>query len=89
MKFGAWDVRSHYRSGLLKTDHSEGQGVDGSNGSEWILGRLSGGCGFDSTGSGLGLVASCCECGDEPSDSCATELVSLLCHSRQKLRPAS
>jgi hypothetical protein len=23
-------------------------------------------------------VAGCCECGDEPSDSCATELVSLL-----------
>jgi hypothetical protein len=39
-------------------------------GSEWILGRL------DSTGSGQGPVAGCCECGDEPSGSCATELVS-------------
>jgi hypothetical protein len=31
-----------------------------------------GGCGLDSTGS---PVAGCCECGDEPSGSCATELV--------------
>jgi hypothetical protein len=33
-------------------------------------------CGLDSTGSGQGPVAGCCECGDEPSGSCATELVS-------------
>jgi hypothetical protein len=35
-------------------DHSEKQGVDGSIGSEWILGRLvwGGGGGLDSTGSG-------------------------------------
>jgi hypothetical protein len=45
-------------------------------GSEWILGRLAWGCGFDSTGSGQEPVAGCCECGDEPSGSCATELVS-------------
>jgi hypothetical protein len=38
--------------------------------------RLAWGCGFDSTGSGQGPVAGCCECGDEPSDSCATEVVS-------------
>jgi hypothetical protein len=31
----------------------------------WIL---------DSTVSGQGQVAGCCECGDEPSGSCATEL---------------
>jgi hypothetical protein len=37
-----------------------------------------GGCGLDSTGSGQVPVAGCCECGDEPSGSCATELVSLL-----------
>jgi hypothetical protein len=44
---------------------------------EWILGRSGwGGDGLDSTGSGLVQVASCCECGDEPSGSCATELVS-------------
>jgi hypothetical protein len=34
-----------------------------------------GGCGLDSTGSGQGPVAGCCECGDGPSGSCATELV--------------
>jgi hypothetical protein len=34
-----------------------------------------GGGGLDSTGSGQGPVADCCECGDEPSASCATELV--------------
>jgi hypothetical protein len=45
-------------------------------GSEWILGRLAWGCGFDSIGSGQGPVAGCCECGNEPSGSCATELVS-------------
>jgi hypothetical protein len=31
---------------------------------------------LDSTGSGQGPVAGCCECSDEPSGSCATELVS-------------
>jgi hypothetical protein len=35
-----------------------------------------GGCGLDSTGSGQGLLAGCCECCDEPSGSCASELVS-------------
>jgi hypothetical protein len=43
-------------------------------GSEWILGKLAWGCELDSTGSGLVPVAGCCECGDEPSGSCATEL---------------
>jgi hypothetical protein len=32
----------------------------------------------DWIGSGQGPVAGCCECGDEPSGSCATELVSML-----------
>jgi hypothetical protein len=46
-------------------------------GSEWILGRLAlGVCGLDSTGSEQVPVAGCCECGDESSGSCATELVS-------------
>jgi hypothetical protein len=36
---------------------------------------LAWGCGLDSTGSGQGTVAGCCECGDEPSGSCATEFV--------------
>jgi hypothetical protein len=31
--------------------HSEDQGVGGRMGSQWILGRLAGGCGLDSTGS--------------------------------------
>jgi hypothetical protein len=31
---------------------------------------------MDSTGSGQGSVAGCCEHGDEHSGSCATELVS-------------
>jgi hypothetical protein len=45
----------------------------GQNGSwgDWL-----GGCGLDSTGLGQGPVAGCCECGDQPSGSCATELVS-------------
>jgi hypothetical protein len=34
-------------------------------------------CGLVSTVSGQGPVAGCCECDDEPSGSCATELVSL------------
>jgi hypothetical protein len=37
--------------------------------------------GLDSTGSGQGPVACCCECGDEPSGSCATEL----CHESIRL----
>jgi hypothetical protein len=32
-------------------------------------------CGLDSTGSGQGPVAGCCECGDEPSGSCAMEIL--------------
>jgi hypothetical protein len=45
-------------------------------GSEWILGRLAWGVWIDSTGSGQGPMAGCCECGDEFSGSCATQLVS-------------
>jgi hypothetical protein len=30
--------------------------------------------GLNSTGTGQGLAAGCCECGHEPSGSCATEL---------------
>jgi hypothetical protein len=33
-------------------------------------------CGFNSTGSGQEPVAGCCECGDEPSGCCATDLIS-------------
>jgi hypothetical protein len=45
-------------------------------GSEWILGGLACECGLDCTGSGQGPVAGCCECGDVPSGSCSTEVVS-------------
>jgi hypothetical protein len=37
---------------LKERDHSEDRDVDGRMGSEWILGRLAGGCGVYSTGSG-------------------------------------
>jgi hypothetical protein len=40
------------------------------------LGNWLAGCGLDSSGSEQGPVAGCCECGDEPSGSCVTELVS-------------
>jgi hypothetical protein len=35
----------------------------------------------DLVGSGKWPVADCCECGDEPSGSCATELVKTLSRS--------
>jgi hypothetical protein len=42
-----------------------------------VIGRLAwGGCRLDSTVSGQGPVAGCCECGDESSGFCAMELVS-------------
>jgi hypothetical protein len=66
---------------LKEWDHSEDRGVDGRMGSGWVLGRLVGGCGVDSTGSGQGLVAGSCECGDGPSVSSATEFVCLLVSS--------
>jgi hypothetical protein len=56
--------------------HLEDQGVGWKMGSEWFLGRLAWRGGLDSIGSGQGSVAGCCECGDEPSGSCATKLVS-------------
>jgi hypothetical protein len=64
---------------VQENDDLEDQGVGGKMGSEWILGRLAWGCGLDSRGSGQGPVADYCECGDEPSGSCATELVSWIC----------
>jgi hypothetical protein len=45
-------------------------------GSEWVLGRLTGGT-VDSDGSGQGPVTGSCEHGDEPSGSDVTELVVL------------
>jgi hypothetical protein len=75
----AWDRREKctrfWWGSLKERDHLEDHGVGGKMVSEWILGRLVGGCGLDSTVSGQGPVAGCCECGDEPSGSCSTELV--------------
>jgi hypothetical protein len=66
-------------------DHSEDQGVGRRMGSECILWRMAwGGGGLDLTGSGQGRVAGCCECGDEPSGSCATELKATLVAQRTK-----
>jgi hypothetical protein len=58
-----------------KRHHSEDGGVDGRMGSEWILGRLAGGCGVDPAGSGQAPMADSCKYGDEPSGFGATELV--------------
>jgi hypothetical protein len=52
----------------------EDQGVGGRMGSEWILGRLAWECELETTGSRLGPMVGCCECGDEPSGSCTMEL---------------
>jgi hypothetical protein len=60
----------------MEKDHLKDQDVDESLESKWTLGRLAGGCGVDSPGSGYGPVAGCCECGDEPSGSGGMELVS-------------
>jgi hypothetical protein len=69
-------VYKFWRESPKEGDHLEDQAVGGKMGSERILGRLAwGGCGLDSTVSGQGPVAGCCECGDEPSGSCAMELV--------------
>jgi hypothetical protein len=44
---------------------------------------LGGGCGFDSTSPGQGPAVGCCDCSDEPSGSCATELVNITVHDSQ------
>jgi hypothetical protein len=72
--------RNMYRVSVGKPegkDHLKDHGADGRMGSKWTLGSLvgGGGCGVDSPGSGWGSLADCCECGDEPSGSGATELV--------------
>jgi hypothetical protein len=46
------------------------------DGIRMVLRDIGLGGGLDSSDSGQGPVAGCCECGDEPSGSCATELVS-------------
>jgi hypothetical protein len=80
MRWDAWERREKctrfWWESPKERVHWEDQGVGGKMGSELILGDWLEGCGFDSTVSGQGPVAGCCECGDEPSGSCATELVS-------------
>jgi hypothetical protein len=44
--------RNVYRESLKKKDHMKDQGVDGRVGSKWTLGRLAGGVGVGSPGSG-------------------------------------
>jgi hypothetical protein len=69
-------VQGFWWKSSKEKDHLKDQGVDGRMGSKWTLGRLVGGCGVDSPGSGYGFLAGCCVCGDEPLSSSATELVS-------------
>jgi hypothetical protein len=57
-------------------DHLEDQGVDRRMGSKWTLGRSVGGVWSGFTWLRIGTVGGLCECGDEPSGSGATGLVS-------------
>jgi hypothetical protein len=59
-------------------DHLKDQGVDGRMGSKWMLGRLVVGGVWSGFPMAQGSLAGCCECGDEPSGSGATELVILV-----------
>jgi hypothetical protein len=49
------------------------------------LRKIGWGCGEDSSGTGYGSLAGCCECGDEPLCSGATELV----NSRKAMKEKS
>jgi hypothetical protein len=76
----AWERREKctrfWQESLKERDHWEDQGVVGGWDQSGCYGDWIGVCGLDSTGSGQGPVAGCCQSGDEPSGSCATELVS-------------
>jgi len=64
------EIRSVYNIFIWKHEgksHSEDQYVEGKIIFEWILGNKLEDCGLDSTGSGQGPVAGCCEHGNEPS----------------------
>jgi hypothetical protein len=52
---------------LKERDHSEDPGVKGRIIFEWNLGKWGVRCGLDSSGSGQGPAAHCCEHGNEPS----------------------
>jgi hypothetical protein len=69
-------VNNHFTRQYIPEDNSEPRWEDGIR---MDLREIDlGGCGLDSTGSGQGPMAGCCVCGDEPSGSCATELVGWL-----------
>jgi hypothetical protein len=57
-------------------DHLKDQGVDGKMGSKWIFRKLAGRVWSGFNWLRIGPVAGSCECGDEPSRSGTTELVS-------------
>jgi hypothetical protein len=59
---------------LTGRGHSKDPGVDEKIILEWILGKLVGRCGPDSSGSGLGAVTSSCGYGNKPSGSIKGEV---------------
>jgi hypothetical protein len=73
------EERGVYRMLVVKPDGKRPLGRPRRRWEDWIRMDLReiclGGCGLDSTGSEQGPMAGCCECGDEPSSSCSTELV--------------
>jgi hypothetical protein len=62
--------------GLRERDHLKDQGVDGRMGPKWTLLRFVGGVEWIHLAQDRDRLAGCCEGGDEPSGSGATELVS-------------
>jgi hypothetical protein len=77
----AWERREKYARFWMvspkERDLLEDRCID-VMGSEWVLWRLTGGCGVDSVGSVQGPVACCCEYGDEPSGSGTMELMIMI-----------
>jgi hypothetical protein len=63
---------------VYKVLEGKPEDVGGKMGSEWIVGRLAWGVWIGLDWLRRGTVAGCCECGDEPLDSWATELVNTL-----------
>jgi hypothetical protein len=78
----AWERRENctrfWWESAKERDHSEDHGVGGKNGIRMGLREIGLGCVDWIRLARQGSMAGCCECGDEPSGSCATELVSNL-----------